>query len=251
MPELTKGKLAIVAALEREVRPLIKDQIKNWRVSEKGRDGRKFRFFEQDDAVLVCGGIGTAAVRRAAEAAIAIYSPARICSAGFAGALDPALKVGDILQPQRVVNAADCSTVSLSHGKGVLVSFTSVAGPEQKAKLRDSFSAQAVDMEAAAVARAAEAHGMGFTAVKVISDEANFSFPSMDRFIDDRGQFLEWKFAAYTAVRPWLWPSVARLARNSSKASQALCERLRQLIAGEAANPLHAAQSESISGSTR
>jgi adenosylhomocysteine nucleosidase len=254
MPEFAsrvKGKLAIVAALEREVRPLIKDQIKNWRVSEKGRDGRKFRFFEQDDAVLVCGGIGTAAARRAAEAAIAIYSPALICSAGFAGALDPALKVGDVLQPQRVVNAADCSVVSLNRGNGVLVSFSSVAGAEQKAKLRDSFSAQAVDMEAAAVARAAEAHGIEFTAVKVISDEADCNLPAMDRFIDDRGQFLEWKFAAYTAVRPWLWPSVVRLARNSSKASQALCEHLRQIIADQTALPLNPTQADIIPGSTR
>jgi adenosylhomocysteine nucleosidase len=242
-----KAKLAIVAALEREVRPLIK----TWHASEKGRDGRKFRFFELDDAVLICGGIGAAAARRAAEAAIAIYSPALICSAGFAGALDPALKIGDVLQPQRVVNASDGSTVILSQDKGVLVSFTSVAGPQQKAKLRDSFSAQAVDMEAAAVARAAEAHGIEFTVVKVISDEADFNFPSMERFIDERGQFLEWKFGAFVAVRPWLWPSVARLARNSSKASQALCEHLRQMIASQAVQPLHAAQSESVPGSAR
>jgi adenosylhomocysteine nucleosidase len=247
MSEPAKARIAIVAALEREVRPLIK----NWQVSQKGRDGRKFRFFEQGDAVLVCGGIGTAAARRAAEAVIAIYSPARICSAGFAGALDPKLKIGDILQPQRVVNAADCSSVSLSHGSGVLVSFSSVAGPEQKAKLCDSFSAQAVDMEASAVACAAEAHGVEFTAVKVISDEADFNFPSMDRFIDERGQFREWKFGAYTAIRPWLWPSVALLARNSSKASYTLCDHLSKMIASQPDLTLHAARSASVPGSTR
>ena len=80
----------------------------------------------------------------------------------------------------------------------MLVSFGSVASPEQKAKLRDSFGAQAVDMEAAAVARAAEARGAEFAVVKVISDEFDFSFPSMERFVDANGQFLAERFAWFT-----------------------------------------------------
>ncbi len=128
---------------------------------------------------------------------IAIYAPKVAYSVGFAGALDSVLKVGDIVQPVRVVNAADGSSVPLDHGEGTLVSFGSVASPEQKAKLRDSFGARAVDMEAAAVARAAEARRVGFAVVKVISDEFDFSFPSMERFVDANGQFLEGRFALF------------------------------------------------------
>jgi adenosylhomocysteine nucleosidase len=234
------SKIAIVAALEREVRPLIK----TWRVNEKGRDGRKFRFFEHEDAVLVCGGIGGAAARRAAEAAIAIYSPAAIYSAGFAGALDPTLKIGDIVQPQRVMNAGDGSSVTLDTGAGILVSFASVASREQKSKLQGAFCALAVDMEAASVARAAQARGVDFAVIKSISDEADFTFPSMERFIDDRGRFLELKFATHIALRPWLWKSVARLARNSSLASQTLCDCLSQMIASRRAGSLTAASIE-------
>src|SRR6202043_2929163 len=145
---------------------------------------------------------------------------------GFAGALEPTLKVGVVVQPRRVVNAGDASSVSLEQGEGVLVSFGSVASPEQKAKLRVSFGAQAVDMEGAAVGRAAEARGTGFAVMKVISDEFDFSFPSMERFVDSNGQFLERRFAWFTALRPWLWPQVARLARNSNRASLALCDGL-------------------------
>ncbi len=124
------SRVAIVAALEREVRPLIK----NWRVSEKEIDGRRFRFFENDDFVLVCGGIGAEAARRAAEAVIAIYAPGLVYSVGFAGALDPALKVGDVVQPRRVVNAGDGSSVNLDQGEGVLVSFGSIASPAAEGK---------------------------------------------------------------------------------------------------------------------
>jgi adenosylhomocysteine nucleosidase len=219
----------MVAALEREVRSLIRD----WRACEKEVNGRRFRFFETDDAVVVCGGIGAEAARRAAEAVIVLYAPSLVYSAGFAGALDPALKVGDVVRPQRVVNAGDGSSVELDQGEGVLVSFGSVVSREQKASLRNSFAAQAVDMEAASVARAAEARGVRFAVVKVISDEFDFSFPSMERFVDSNGQFLERRFAWFAALRPWLWPQVARLARNSNRASRALCDWLRNMIASQ------------------
>ena len=226
-------RVGIVAALEREVRPLVKP----WSVSEREVDGRQVRFFEKDNVVLVCGGIGAEAARRAAEAMIAIYAPTIIYSAGFAGALEPALKIGEVMQPRRVVNAGDGSSMNFDQGEGVLVSFGSVASPEQKAKLRVSFGAQAVDMEAAAVGRAAEARGAGFAVIKVISDEFDFGFPSMERFVDSNGQFLEGRFAWFTAFRPWLWPQVARLARNSNRASLALCDELRKVIRATSASP--------------
>lgn len=221
------SRVAIVAALEREVRTLVRD----WRIREKDVDGRRFRFFEKDEFVLVCGGIGAEAARRAAEAVIAIYTPKVIYSVGFAGALDPNLKVGSIIRPRQVVNAGDGSSLNLNCGEGVLVSFGSVASPEQKASLRDSFQAQAVDMEAAAVARAAEVRGVEFAVVKVTSDEFDFRFPSTERFVDSNGQFLEGRFAWFAAWRPWLWPRVLQLARNSNRASRALCDWLRKITA--------------------
>jgi len=216
------SRVAIVAALEREVRPLVRD----WQVKEKEYEGRRFRFFEKNECTLVCGGIGAEPARRAAEAVLAIYRPKVIYSAGFAGALEAGLTAGTIVQPHRLVNAADGSSVSLDCGEGVLVSFGSVANPEQKVKLRDSFGAQAVDMEAAAVARAAELQGAEFAVVKAISDEWDFDFPSMERFVDSNGKFLEARFALFAAVRPWLWREVGRLARNSNRASLALCQWL-------------------------
>jgi len=216
------SRVAIVAALEREVRPLIR----KWRVSEKEHGGRRFRFFEKDDAVVVCGGIGAEAARRAAEALIEMYSPSVIYSTGFAGALDSKLKVGDVVLPRRVVNAGDGSSIEMEIGGGVLVSFASVANPAQKAKLRDAFEAQVVDMEAAAVARAAQARGVRFATVKVVSDEFDFDFPALERFVDANGEFSELRVALFAAIRPWLWARVARLATNSGRAAQALSEWL-------------------------
>lgn len=216
------SKIAIVAAMEREVRPLVK----GWSAGEKEYGGRRFRFFEKDDTVVVCGGIGAEAARRAAEATIELYSPDVIYSAGFAGALDPKLKVGDVLLPRRLVNAGDGSSFEMEIGGGVLVSFGAVAGKDQKKKLRESFSADAVDMEAAAVARAAQLRGVRFGVVKVISDEFDFELPETERFVDANGKFSEARFAVFAAVRPWLWARVARLAVNSRRAARVLSEWL-------------------------
>jgi len=232
-------KVAIVAALEREIAPLVRgsgSRSKDWRVREQEAGGRRFRFFEKGDVVMVCGGIGAEAARRAAEAVIALYAPKVVFSAGFAGALDPGLRVADIIQPGRVVNAGDGSSVKLNRGEGVLVSFGAVASAAQKAKLRASFGAKAVDMEAASVARAAEARGVGLAVVKVISDEFDFSFPAMERFVDPSGRFLEGRFTRFVALRPWLWPRVLQLARNSGRASRALCDWLRKMDAASMAN---------------
>jgi adenosylhomocysteine nucleosidase len=215
-------KLAIVAALEREVRPLVR----MWRVSEREHDGRGFRFYEDNEKVLVCGGIGAEAARRATQAVIVIFAPTVVYSVGFAGALDPALKVGTVIQPAQVIDARDGSRVNVSGGEGVLVSFGSVASPAQKAKLKESFGAQAVDMEAAAVARAAQLRGVEFRAMKSISDEFDFGFPATEQFVDSLGSFQQARFAVHAALRPWLWLKVGALAVNSNLASRTLCDRM-------------------------
>jgi len=222
-------KIAIVAALEREVAAFIS----RCRRVEREHEGRRFAFFEQDESVVVCGGIGVEAARRAAEAVIALYRPARVESVGFAGALDRSLRVGDLFTPSAVIDARDGSRVFVAgmDSRKSLVTFMSVAGAQKKRYLAEAFKAQAVDMEAAAVAVAAVAHGIGFAATKVISDELDFELPGMDRFIDLRGQFRTAAFAAFVALRPWLWIRVVQLGRNSRKAARALglhLERLRR-----------------------
>ena len=219
MPEV-----AIIAALEREVRTFTK----GWSRVQRDHEGRSFVFFERDEMVVVCGGIGVDAARRAAEAAIALYHPILVQSVGFAGALDPSLQVADLFVPAVVIDARDGSRVTLEGGnrEGVLLTFMAVAGVAQKSNLAQAYNAQAVDMEAAGVAAAASAHGIKFGAVKVISDESNFEMPRVARFIDAQGRFRTASFALFVTLRPWLWTRVATLASNSRKAARALGEHL-------------------------
>lgn len=219
-------RLAIVAALEREVSGLIRE----CSPVKKVHEGRNYIFFEREDLVLVCGGIGVEAARCAAEAVIALYQPVLVQSVGFAGGLKATSHVGDIFSPAIVLDARDGSRTVIAGGEGTLVTYMAVAGREQKCKLAEAYGAQAVDMEAAEVAAAAHAHGIPFTATKVISDGLDFEMPSMERFIDSHGRFKTAGFALYVALRPWLWQRVVILASNSRKAARVLAEHLKELI---------------------
>lgn len=217
--------IAMVAALEREVWPLVKD----WRVAEREFDHRRYRFFERENCVVVCGGIGSEAARRATEAVIALYKPGAVWSVGFAGALEERLRVGELLAVRNVIDARDGSRVDTGSGNGSLVSFSSVASEEQKSKLGKAYGVQAVDMEAASVAKGAQAHGVAFAAVKVISDEVGFPMPPMDRFAGRDGTFRTASFVLYGALRPWMWGTVMRLARNSARAARLLGAHLERV----------------------
>jgi nucleoside phosphorylase len=221
-------RIAIIAAMEREVAPLVR----RWKVRTIEHDGRRYRLFENGDAVVICGGIGAEAARRATEAVIQEVRPERVISVGFAGAVN-GTPVGHIIEPRIVINAADGSRTDVGSGEGILLTSATVAGKEQKAQLGRSYGAIAVDMEAASVAQGAQARGVGFAALKAISDEADFSMPAMDRFVALDGSFQSGRFACHAALRPWLWAATIALARNSWRASRCLSAGLKSYLSRE------------------
>jgi adenosylhomocysteine nucleosidase len=227
------SRIAIIAAMEREVRPLIRNWKARTNVRTLEHGGRRYRLFENGDATLVCGGIGAEAARRATEAVIREVNPARVISVGFAGGLDPALQVGHVFEPRTVINAADGVRTDVGSGEGILVSSSTVAGKEQKIRFGKAYGASAVDMEAAAVAQGAQARGVEFGALKVISDAADFTLPAVDRFVAADGRFQSVRFGCHVALRPWLWGTTIALARNSAKASCALSEALTSYLGRE------------------
>lgn len=212
-------KVAIIAALEREVA----GAIKGWRRTKREYDGRRYKFFENQRAVLVCAGIGAEPARRACEAVIRLYQPALVISVGLAGGLNAGMQVGSLFIPNRLVDAGDGSVLEMAEGQGTLVSWNSIADVEQKAKLAKAYGAGAVDMEGAAVARGAVTRKADFMAVKAISDAYDFEFPALERFITPDGRFRSGALVMFAAVRPWLWKKLLYLKRNSERAAATLC----------------------------
>src|SRR5579859_1232182 len=226
------NKVAIIAAMERELAPLVR----GWKRATLSSGERTFTFFESDGVVAVIAGIGCRNAEQAAGAVVAQYRPTLLISVGLAGALIRSLKAGSVFTPSVVVDAADgaeyrCVADGNHVSGGILVSSGEIAGEEAKKELVTRFHGLVVDMEAAGVAKVAQQEQIGFRCVKAISDEADFAMPPMGKFLNAAGEFQSGKFALWAALRPWQWPRIAALARNSRRAISALSDRLQKDLA--------------------
>jgi adenosylhomocysteine nucleosidase len=219
-------KVGIVSAMQREVGPMLK----HWQEGLLEYDGRKYTVWRTVGAVYIESGIGHGPAIFATRALVGNQRPDILVSAGFAGALTRLLTVGESIAPGTVIDASTGKRFNLHSGTGVLVSASVIADEAEKTQLAARYGAQAVDMEAAAVAQVAEESGLPFCAVKTISDELGFPLPPLKAYVSDDGQLEMGRFAANMAIRPGYWPSLMQLARNSKKASAELSSALEQLL---------------------
>ena len=219
-------KVAVIAALQQEIAPLVS----GWERRELPHNGHTAVVYETSGAVAIAGGIGPHYARRAAELVFEIYRPAVFISTGFAGGLSPDHRIGDVIIASAVIDALHGANYPSFGRGGILVSTPGIAGAEEKRVLLERYSAEAVDLEAAAVAAFAQDQGLLFLAVKAISDESSDSLPPFSRFIHD-GRFDQRAFTRYALMRPWLWPRMVRIATEATYAAQQLCAELQQILA--------------------
>jgi len=221
--------VGIIVALDRELHPLVDE----WTRGTLPVDGKDLPCYGSGGLIAVAGGIGCKQAALAARAVMETYHPQMLVSAGLAGALIRSLKVGSIVTPNVIVDAATgteyrCNFGGVVVGGGVLVTAAEIAGAEAKATLVERFHGLVVDMEAAGVACVAQQFNVGFRCVKAISDEFDFALPPLNRFVDEQGNFKTGQFAAWAALRPQHWAGVFHLARNGGRAAQALSQWLRK-----------------------
>ncbi len=227
--DMSRPKIAIVAALPGELRPLVK----NWSrlpQSQRAAFPRGCRVYVSERVVAIIGGMGSGPAEAAAEAAIRTLVPNLLISAGWAGALQPGIPVGDIIVPANVVEVSTGRNFSTLAGAGTLASVPGVLDPRQKAKLAETCSAQAVDMEAAIVAWLAREAGISFLAVKSVFDDPDHTVPG-DRFRRSDGKFSYARFLAYSAMHPATWGSLPQMARNARLSARSLANVLNRIIA--------------------
>jgi adenosylhomocysteine nucleosidase len=163
---------------------------------------------------IVTPGVGRAAARRGAELLLAGHDPRWLISAGFAGALDPGLAVGDVLIPREVLEShgarlsIDFELAPSDHIKpGRLLTVDAIVqSAREKQALRDQSKADAVDMETAAVAALAAERRVRFLAVRAISDVADRDLPP--EILSILGPTGGFRFGAAVGA---LWRKPARL----------------------------------------
>lgn len=221
-------RIAIVAAMERELAPLLDD----WDLATLNADGRTLICYESEHAVAVFGGMGCKRAEDASRAVVDKYAPQALVSAGLAGALIRSMKPGSVVLPNVIIDAASgteyrCNLGGEVIGGGVLVSNFEIAGRRSKQELVDCFHALVVDMEAAGVAKVAMERGLGFRCVKAMSDEFDFEMPPLGQFVNKEGNLETGKLVRWVSLRPQYWPAMVTLGRNSRRATRALCDWLR------------------------
>jgi len=215
------SRIAIIAALPGELKPLVANG--TWRRSESNVWTGTINGHE---AIAVAGGIGAAAASRAVDLALSQGPPDALVSYGWAGAITCAVKPPDAFAISEVVEHSSRQRFSTRHSEGLrLVTLDRVAGYYEKRPLAEAHKAVLVDMEAAAVARAAAACGIAFYCFKSISDSYTDRLPDLNRFIAD-GRLRMPSFVAHAAIRPIYWPSLVRLAGNSARAAANLAALL-------------------------
>jgi adenosylhomocysteine nucleosidase len=138
---------------------------------------------------VVVSGMGREAARRGAELLLGGHRPRWLVSAGFAGALDPALERYAIVMPNQVVDTdSNHYTIDVRFPPPTVGSPTIrtgrlltvdrlIATASEKADLRRKFSADFVDMETSAVAGLCSARAVRFLSIRVISDDAATDLP--------------------------------------------------------------------------
>ena len=221
-----KPRVGIVAALRREIAPLVRGRKAVWR----GQQDRRILIFESDGWVAGCGGIGKEAAQAVSKVLIDEYGVNALISCGLAGGLTSQMKLAQTFVAGLVIDATSGKEWSNAAGAVTLVSFPSILGPQEKREVASKFSAQAVDMEAAAVAEVASQAGVPFVALKSISDELDFPMPPLQRFIKTNGSLAKARLLWFLLLRPWHWQAAIALARNSRVASLALTQVLRHQI---------------------
>ena len=224
MTSTPKPRPVFIAALRREIAAVVKGE--RWH-ADHSKHARCIHIYVHDDAIVACAGMGAARASLAVEAALALGPASELISVGWAGACNERFHVGDMIHPSILIDArtgerfflADPCTTEAAE---IVVTVATPAGAVAKRRLGINYSASAVDMEAATVARLAQAHGLPFSAIKAVSDEVDFELPDMQQFSTEDGQFQESEFALYVAFRPWLWKFVLTMAKGSRLAAERL-----------------------------
>jgi adenosylhomocysteine nucleosidase len=225
-------RVGIVTAMATEVWPLLRNWRKNphpWQ--NRPRVGHPVEFFESEDAVLLCGGIGYEAGKRAAEAVIEYAKPDVLIATGLAGGLKPEWTLGRTMVAAEVVDEATGRRFQTAYGEGTVVSSREIARVGKKRELAARFAADVVDMEGAAVAEVAEAHGLPFLAVKAVMDDMDFELPPLQDFVDAAGHFQHARFGLWAVWHPRWWLATAQLKIRTDRAAAALAMKLREVIA--------------------
>jgi adenosylhomocysteine nucleosidase len=226
-------RIAIIAALPGELKPLVK----GWRHERRdGVDLWRWKF-DEGEWIAACAGAGVERARRAFLAAESDGPLASVYSIGWVGALSEECQPGMVYRVSGVIDALTGERFRPGQWSEErwLVTTARVADHPEKQRLAESYGAALVDMEAASVARLAAMRGIPFYGIKGVSDGFHENLPDFNRFLDAEGQMGMARLIVFALLHPRYWPALMRMGENSKRAALAMAGELRILLAAQTA----------------
>lgn len=186
------------------------------------------------EARIVRGGARVLIGGHGLEPALA-ERPAAFLSFGLCGALDPALRIGDLVLGESVTttsgvylaDAAWSAELAKAAPRALLARVAAgprmLTSPHEKAHLRAQTGAAAVDMESHLVAEAAARLGVPFAVLRSVSDRADHAISGAAQagFKPDGAPDLAGVLTALLA-KPFEFPALIRTAIHAATAFKAL-----------------------------
>ncbi|MEE8206730.1 MAG: hypothetical protein V3T82_07255 [Nitrospinaceae bacterium] len=194
--------------------------------------------------VLVRSGMGRDRARRALVEISEKWELKEVISIGFAGALDPSFEVGDLVVADKVIEMDSSQpdggvktysldkeifhTIAGASGRTLLTVDRVAATPQEKTKLREKYSAVAVDMETSALAEKAQAWNLPFISVRCITDTADQELIDCSHLVEEDGEVSKLKAGWHVLTHPGDLKGMIELGQHAKIATANLTEFLRQ-----------------------
>ena len=184
-----------------------------------------------DEIRTVANGAGAHRAAAAIDRALADFRPDAVASVGFCGALDPALKIADIVVGTTVFAQGRAFPVeppvtSAAFRSGPVCTADHVVDTAAEKQQLRAAGMIAVDMEAAGVAQRAQKLAVPCFCIKSVTDLAGETMANdFNAVLRSDGRFDTIKLLAASLRHPWVrLPELVRLQRRCVLAARSLGE---------------------------
>jgi adenosylhomocysteine nucleosidase len=188
---------------------------------------------DKPDVAIIVTGVGRKNAEKSLREFLATNSPELVLTCGFAGGLNPELRLGDVVfevqSPESKVQSQLLAT-GAKPAKFFCAERIATTVAEKK-KLRGETGADAVEMESWAIYAVCRERGIPYATVRVISDTANEDLPLDFNQLSKSDKNLHYgKLAQALLLSPWKIGALLKLQKKTKFAAEQLADVLAKLI---------------------
>jgi nucleoside phosphorylase len=190
---------------------------------------------DRTDVVVLVTGIGARNAERAVRKMLGEFSPGRVFSCGFAGALNSQLRIADVVFDIESTDAdlgARLQSLGATPAK-FFCAETVATTVAEKAALRARTGADAVEMESKTISEVCRERGIECVTLRAISDSAHENLPlDFNALMTPEHELSSVRIAWAILRAPQRIPALVRLGQNSACAAEQLARFLQRAICG-------------------